>query len=132
MALQLWCYLTMRRFNDLQNIKVEDISVLADGDLRIFQKVGNTFQMGQGHYFCVLNKLFGGFTAKSLMDRYVLKLGLKSNDFLFIHFAKSSTGVMSVCRVFHWVGKRSGRVISSIMCCVTCLLVTKLMSAVTQ
>ena len=99
MALQLWCYLTMRRFNDLQNIKVKDIRVLAKGDLRMFQNIGKTFQMGQGNYFYVLNKPFGGFTAKPLMDRYILKLGLKSNDFLFPHFAKSSTGVMCVCRV---------------------------------
>ena len=75
MALQLLCNLTMRRFNDLQNIKVGDIMVLAYVDLRIFQKVGKTFQMGQGTYIHVLNKPFGGFTAKSLMDRYVLKLG---------------------------------------------------------
>ena len=33
------------------------------------------------------------------MDKYVLKLGLKSTDFLFPCFAKSSTGVMAVCRV---------------------------------
>ena len=99
MALQLLCYFTMQRFNDLQGVKVEDIRVLANGDLRIFQKVGKTFQMGQGNYFYVLNKPFGGFTVKSLMDKYVLKLGLKSTDFLFPHFAKSSTGVMTVCRV---------------------------------
>ena len=99
MALQFLCYLTMRRFNNLQNIKVGVIRVLANGDLRIFQKVGKTFQMSQGTYFHVLNRPFGGFTAKSLMDRYVLKLGLKSDDFIFPHFAKSSNGVMTVCKV---------------------------------
>ena len=60
MALQLLCYVTMQRFNDLQGVKVEDIRVLANGDLRIFQKVGKTFQMGQGNYLYVLNKPFGG------------------------------------------------------------------------
>ena len=35
MALQLLCYLTMRRFNDFQNIKVGDIRILANGDLRL-------------------------------------------------------------------------------------------------
>ena len=99
MALQLLCYLTMRRFNDLQNIKVEDIRVLANWDLRTFQKVGKMFQMGQDNYVYVLNKPFGGFTAKSLMAKYVLKLGLKSNDFLFPRVAKSSTGVITVCKV---------------------------------
>ena len=48
MALQLLCYLSMRRFNDFQNIKVGDIIVLANGDLRLFQRIGKTFQMGQG------------------------------------------------------------------------------------
>ena len=64
MALQLLCYVTMQCFSikDLQGIKVGDIRVLANGDLRIFQKVGKTFQMGQGDYFYVLNKPFGGFT----------------------------------------------------------------------
>ena len=50
MALQLLCYLSMRRFSDFQNIKVGDITVLANGDLRIFQKVGKTFQSGQGEF----------------------------------------------------------------------------------
>ena len=55
----LLCYVTMWRFNNLQGVKVEDIRVLANGDLRIFQKVGKTFQMGQGNYFYVLTNLFG-------------------------------------------------------------------------
>ena len=33
------------------------------------------------------------------MDKHILKLGIKSTDFLFPHFVKSSTGVMTVCRV---------------------------------
>ena len=99
MALQLLCYISMRRFNDFQNIKVGDIRVLANGDLRIFQKVGKTFQMGQGTFIHILNRPFGGFTVKSLMDQYILKLGLKTNDYLFPRCAKSSTGVMTVCKV---------------------------------
>ena len=35
----------------------------------------------------------------NLMDQYVLKLGLKSDDYLFPRFAKSSTSVMTVCKV---------------------------------
>ena len=88
MVLKLLCYLSMTRFNDFQNIKVGDVSVLSNGDLRFFQRVGKTFQMGQGAYVHVMNKHFGGFTVKSLLDRYVLKLGLKSVDFLFPRFAK--------------------------------------------
>ena len=99
MALQLLCYISMRRFNDFQNIKVGDIRVLANGDLRIFQRVGKTFQMGQGAFTHVLNRPFGGFAVKSLMDQYILKLGLKTSDYLFPQFAKSSTGVMTVCKV---------------------------------
>ena len=99
MALQLLCYLSMRRFNDFQNIKVGDIRVLANGDLRLFQKIGKTFQMGQGTFIHVMNKPFGGFTVENLMDQYVFKLGLKSDDYLFPHFAKSSSGVMTVCKV---------------------------------
>ena len=81
MALQVLCYFTMQRFSDLKSVKDEDIRVLANGDLRIFQRVGKTLQMGQENYF--LSKTVGGFTVKSLMEEYVLKLGLKSCDFLF-------------------------------------------------
>ena len=88
MALQLLCYLTMRRFNDLQNIMVGDVTVLRNGDLQIFQRVGKTFQLGQGNFFYILNKPFGGFSVKSLMDKYVQRLGLKSNDFLFPSLCK--------------------------------------------
>ena len=88
----------MRRFSDFQNIKVGDITVLANGDLRIFQKVGKTFQLGQGNYIHVLNKPFGGFTVKNLIETYVLRLGLGKDDFLFPRFA-GSTGVLTVCKV---------------------------------
>ena len=81
-----------------------DIRVMANGDLHIFQKVGKTFQMGQGDYFYVLNKPFGGFTVKSLMDKYVLKLGLKSTVFLFPRFAKLSTGIMTVSKHYTETG----------------------------
>ena len=99
MVLQLLCYLSMRRFNNFQNIKVGDIRVLVNGDLRLFQIIGKMFQMGQGTFIHVLNRPFGGLAVKSLMDQYVLKLGLKSDDYLFPRFAKSSTGVMTVCKV---------------------------------
>ena len=65
MVLQLLCYLSMRRFNDFQNIRVGDVRVLANGDLRFFQKIVKTFQMGQGNYVHVIYKPFGGFTVKS-------------------------------------------------------------------
>ena len=99
MALQLLCYLSMRRFSDFQNIKVGDITVLANGDLRIFQKVGKTFQSGQGNFIHILNKPFGGFTVKSIIQTYINRLGLARDDFLFPRFAGSSTGVLTVCKV---------------------------------
>ena len=86
MALQLLCYLSMRRFNDFQNIKVGDIRVLANGDLRLFKKIGKTFQLGQGSFIHLLNKPLGGFSVKGVMDQYVNKLGLKSDDYLFPRF----------------------------------------------
>ena len=55
--------------------------------------------MGQGTFIHVLNKPFGGFTEKNLMDKHVLRLGLGSDYFLFPCFAKSSTGVMTACKV---------------------------------
>ena len=99
MALQLLCYLSMRRFSDFQNIKVGDVTVLANGDLRLFQKIGKTFQLGQGSFMHVLNKPFGGFTVKNLMDKYVLRLGLGKDDYLFPRFAGFSTVVLTICKV---------------------------------
>ena len=117
LALQVLCYFTMRQFSDLQSVKVGDIRVLANGYLQIFQKIGKTFQMGQGNYFYVLNKPFGGFTVNAILDQYILKLGLKSKDFLFPCFAKSSTGVMTVCRAAIGYGSMQeelARVLSSL------------------
>ena len=93
MVLQWLCYVSMRRFNDYQNIRLGDVSVLANGDVRFFQRVGKTFQNGQGAYVHVMNKQFGGFTVKYLLDRYVLKLGLKSADF----FSPSVCKVKNQC-----------------------------------
>ena len=73
MALQLLCYLSMSRFSDFQNIKVGDVTVLANGDLRLFQKIGKTFQMGQGTFIHVLNKPFWGFYCKKLDGQICLE-----------------------------------------------------------
>ena len=64
MALQVMCYFTMWKFSDFHGVKVEAIRVLANGDLRIFNRVGKTFQMGQGNYLYVLNKPFGGLNCQ--------------------------------------------------------------------
>ena len=48
--------------------------------------------MGQGSFIHVLNKPFGGFTVKNLMDKHVLRLGLGSDYSLFSLF----------CKVQHW------------------------------
>ena len=81
----------------IQRVKVGDIRVLANGDLCIFQKLGKTDKLGQGSYFYVLNKPFGGFTVKLILDQYVLKLGLKPEDFMFPQFSNSA-GKISTCR----------------------------------
>ena len=47
-VLQLLCYLSMRRFKDFQNIRVGDVSVLSNGDLRFFKKIGKIFSDGSG------------------------------------------------------------------------------------
>ena len=61
MALQLLCYLSMRRFSDFQNIKVGDVTVLANGDLILFQKVGKTISVGPGHFYSCVEQAFWGF-----------------------------------------------------------------------
>ena len=97
MCLQIICYFTLRRFDDVHRVKVEDIRVLDNGDIRIFQQSGKTDQLGAGSYYYIANKPFGGFTVKRILDQYVLKLGLKSTDFLFPRFS-SNAGTLHVCR----------------------------------
>ena len=98
-ALQLICYFTLWHFDNIHKVKVEDIRVLDNGDIRIFQqnlrKIND--QLGEGSYYYISNKPFGGFTVKRILDQYVLKLGLKSMDFLFPQFS-SNTGTLHVCR----------------------------------
>ena len=73
MALQLLCYLSMRRFSDFQNIKVGDVTVLANGDLRLFQKIGKTFQMGQGYFHSCVKQAFWGFYCEKLDGQICLE-----------------------------------------------------------
>ena len=55
--------------------------------------------MGQGSFIHVLNKPFGGFTVKTWWTNMSWGLVLEVTTLCFLCFVKSSTGVMTACKV---------------------------------
>ena len=96
LALQVLCYFTLCRFDDLARVLVGDVTVLKGGDLKIKRGKSKTDQLGRGSFNYVSGKSFGKYSVTKILDTYVTKLGLKPTNYLFPQLS-SYKGKISVC-----------------------------------
>ena len=96
LALQVLCYFTLCRFDDLARVLVGDVTVLKGGDIKIKRGKSKTDQLGRGSFNYVSGKSFGKYSVTKILDSYVTKLGLKPTDYLFPKLS-SYKGKLTVC-----------------------------------
>ena len=83
---QLLSFFGMRRFDDLKEIRVGDVTVLEEGDLEIFVAKSKTDQEGRGFVFHVSGERHKGFSIPEVFRWYVDSVGLTDDDYLFPRF----------------------------------------------
>ena len=100
---QLLSFFGMRRFDDLKEIRVEDVAVLEDGDLEIFVARSKTDQDGLGFVFHVSGQKYKGFSMPEVFRWYVDSVGLSDGDYLFPRFGNAGGGKI-IAQGKHFVG----------------------------
>ena len=97
LALQVLCYFTVCRFDDLSRTLVGDVRVLQNGDIKIKRGKSKTDQLGRGSFNYVSGQKFGDHSVPQILDTYVTTLKLKSTDYLFPQLS-SYKGQISICK----------------------------------
>ena len=76
----------MKRFDDIKQLRLCDISVLRGGHLEFYVERLKTDQLGQGFVFHVTGEKFKGFSIPKVLNWYLDSTGLRGSDFLFPRF----------------------------------------------
>ena len=99
---QLLMFFRMRRFDDVKEIWVEDVTVLEGGDLDIFVARSKTDQDGLGFVFHVSGEKYKGFSMPGVLKWYVDSVGLTDKNYLFPRF-RNAGGSKVVVLGEQWV-----------------------------
>lgn len=83
LVLQVLLFLGMKRFSDIQNIRVNDVHFREDGVVEIKLRKTKTDQEARGSTFVVVGDRKRGLLVTELLGWYFKKLGLTGQDFVF-------------------------------------------------
>ena len=89
----LLLFFGMKRFDDVKELKVCDITVLEGGDLEFYVARSKMDQEGNGFVFHVTGEKFKGFSIPGVLDWYMESNGLTDTDFLFPRFRNEKGNV---------------------------------------
>ena len=81
-------FFRMRRFDDVKEICVEDVTVLEEGDLEIFVAWSQTNQDSLGFVFYMSGEKYKEFSMPGVLKWYVDSACLTDKDYLFPRFRK--------------------------------------------
>ena len=86
----------MRRFANVNHIKVKDVRFLAGGDLEVPVGKTKTDQLGHGFVFTMSGKKKAGLSIPEMIRWYLVSLNLQDCDYLFPRLRGSKVGVVAV------------------------------------
>ena len=89
---QLLLFFGMRRYDDLKEIRLNDVCVLDQGDLEFYVARSKTDQDGNGFVFHVSGERYQGFSIPGVLDWYLASVKLGENDYLFPRFCNAGKG----------------------------------------
>ena len=92
LLMQVLLFLGMKRFSDIQNIRVQDLHFRADGAVEIKLGKTKTDQEARGSSFVVLGDEKRGFLVAELLTWYLNSLGLRGQDLVFASLRGSFQG----------------------------------------
>ena len=95
LVVMLMTFFGIRRFGDIQELQVEDLTEIEGGDLEVYVKRSKTDQEGRGFIFHLSGARVNGFSITGVVRWYIKSLGLSGEDFLFPRFRHSGGQVLA-------------------------------------
>ena len=86
LMLMIIMFFGIKRFDDVKDLKVSDITVLEDGHLEFYVDNSKTDQLCQGFIFHVTGNSFNGISIPKILNWYLKSTELTRDDFLFPRF----------------------------------------------
>ena len=86
LVMMLLMFFGMKRYDDVKNLRVCDITVLKGGHLEFYVDSSKTDQLCQGFVFHVTGEKFKGFLIPKVLNWYLDSTGLRGEDYLFPRF----------------------------------------------
>ena len=83
LVMQVLLFLGMKRFSDIQNIRVDDVHFREDGVVKITLGKTKTDQEARGSTFVVVGDVKRGLLVTEMLGWYFKKMGLVGQDFVF-------------------------------------------------
>ena len=86
LVMMLLMFFGMKRYDDIKNLRVCDITVLDGGHLEFYVDSSQTDQLSQGFVFHVTGEKFKGFSIPKVLNWYLDSTELRGEDYLFPRF----------------------------------------------
>ena len=86
LVMMILMFFGMKRFDDIKQLRVCDISVLHGGHLEFYVERSKMDQLGQGFVFHVTGEKFKGFSIPKVFKWHLDSTGLRGSDYLFPRF----------------------------------------------
>jgi hypothetical protein len=83
LLMQMFCFLGVRRFGDINQVRIRDVSVKADGTVAVWVASSKTDKRKQGFEFTITKETVGGITAAQAVGWYTESLGDAPDDGFF-------------------------------------------------
>ena len=96
LILQIFLFFGMRRFADVNHLKVKDVRFLVGGDVEVSVGKTKTDQLGHGFIFTMSGKKKAGISIPEMIRWYLDSLSLQDDDYLFPRLRGSKEGVVAV------------------------------------
>ena len=93
--MQTLMFFGMRRFNDIKDLTVEDITVLESGDFEFYVQKSKGDQECHGFAFHISGERRNGFSVPKVLGWYINSMGLRGTDCLFPRFRNSGGSVVA-------------------------------------
>ena len=90
LALMTMLFFGVKRFGDVQKIKVRDVVFKEDGGVEVWMRVCKTDVQGRGKVFRMSGSRTGGVSVAKILRWYVRSLGLRQEDYFFCKIGRKS------------------------------------------
>ena len=101
LALMTLLFFGVKRFSDLNKIKVKDLQFKKDGGVEVWVRASKTDAEGRGKVFRISGQEKGGVSVAKILVWYMKSLGLRSEDYFFCKLGRKGEALGSDFIKYH-------------------------------